>query len=192
MKTKWTILLSFIFALILLQPAYAQEEFIGPEGGDVLLSPQLMFMHMITEYDTFGGGTDTQEMGNLTINTTIGYFFTPQIELGGQISAGSNYSADIDFGDEINASLSPYFKFHFNFGGAQRVQPYIGAGAGIFYQKSEDRDDDSSFLVFGGAGLDIYFTEDTALTMGIQDSYIFIEDATSQLIMFLLGLSFTF
>lgn len=66
------------------------------------------------------------------LNARCGYFLTNRIDLGGIL--GMSYSR-FDDGKSYGWSLGPAANYHFR--PKQSVVPFIGGGAGAFYQKSE-------------------------------------------------------
>jgi len=166
-------------------PVHAQEEVIGPEGGDFSLAPFISFFAMDT-----GGDSTTY---SLTLGTSLEYYFFRQFSLGvnvnGTVGGGGG---DSDFGDTVSISLFPFLTYYFQYGATQRVAPYIGFGGGGQYFKAEGSDSQFNAEVDFFGGLDIYITASTSLYMELRDFLVFAENDNINNIMLLLGLKVVF
>lgn len=108
------ILLGACLALAL--PATAQQY--GPMAGD-------------WELTLGGGGSNDKDFdtGSVGVNAGLGYYFTPQLELG--IRQSVNHA---DFGDSVwNGSTRLALDYHF---GLNRFRPFLGANFGGLYGES--------------------------------------------------------
>jgi hypothetical protein len=153
MKTIIRYVLCICFILAFAIPAYAQEEFVGPESGDFAFSPTVSFG--ITMPD------EGEDIESMMVVTGLGYYFNPNVELGGNILAmGMGES----FTDYWLVAFTPFVSYHFYLEENPRTSPFVGVEAGILHYASDEDDfDETEFLAGVFAGIDYYVTDSTAL-----------------------------
>jgi len=148
----------------------------GPEAGD-------------WELTLGGGGSNDKEFdsGSFSLNTSLGYFFTPRMEL--VVRQGIGFS---DFGDSVwNGSTRLAFDYHFDL---DRFRPFLGANVGGIYGDAV-RD---TFAAGLEAGLKYYVLPKTFIFGSMEYQWLF-EDAGEAdnsfddgAFLYLIGIGFNF
>jgi hypothetical protein len=171
---------------------YAQEEIVGPEAGDLSISP--LVSYSVLSMDVAGA----EDIEQLMIQTTLAYYITRMISLGASLTTTGS-GENIDDNMAVGLMLEP--RLHFSFSRASRMVPYVGAGAGFQYSArkyNNDTEEDTvlAYAIFGG--LDYFFTEDTSLRTSIRNDFYTVEDGGGgedikfDIMTFLIGLNFIF
>jgi len=96
-------------------PSASGQTLFGPNAGD-------------WELTLGGGGSNDRnfDSGSFSLNTSLGYYFTPAMELA--IRQGVGFS---DFGDSVwNGSTRLAFDYHFDL---NRFRPFVGVNFGGVY-----------------------------------------------------------
>lgn len=146
---KYIQLILFGACVLLALPSHAQQY--GPLAGD-------------WELTLGGGGSSDKEFssGSFGLNTGLGYYFTPKLELA--VRQAVNYS---DFGDSVwNGSTRLALDYHFDL---NRFRPFVGANFGGIYGDSV-RD---TFAAGLEAGLKYYVLEKTFIFGSLEYQWLF-------------------
>jgi hypothetical protein len=182
MKTiiRYVLCIAFVFAFGM--PAYAQEEYVGPETGDVAFAPTISFGIMMPDE-----GSDIE---NLAVLTSFGYYFNRNVELGGTIMG---IGVGESFTDYWLIAFTPFVAYHFYLEQSPRYAPYVGVGAGMLHmESSEDNWDDNEALAGVFAGLDYYVTSSTAVRFQVRYDENLGGDYDAGQLQFTIGLNIIF
>jgi hypothetical protein len=135
--------------LFLALPTQAQQY--GPVAGD-------------WELTLGGGGSNDRDFdnGSFNLNTGVGYYFTPAMELG--LRQGLNYA---DFGESVwNGSTRLAFDYHFDL---DRFRPFLGVNVGGVYGESVR----NTFAAGFEGGLKYYVQERTFVFGMLEYQWLF-------------------
>lgn len=143
------------------------------------------------EYDT---GGSTSETDYLTINASLGYFFTDHIEINFSpyFTSTESDSGDGNTSTSIIYSYSANMKFNF-YGEGWTVVPYIGVQGGISGYDSGDDNNDQNFGYGGMGGLKVFFNE--SVSMNFELNYLqteYDEDISRKDTRFFVGFTYYF
>lgn len=139
-------------------------------------------------------GNSTTETDYLTVNASLGYFFTDHIEINFSPFITSMES-DSGNGNETTSIYYSYLgnlKFNF-YGEGWTVVPYIGVQGGISGYDAGDNNSDDNFGYGGMGGLKIFFNE--SVSMNLELNYMqteFDEDQTQKDTRFFVGFTYYF
>lgn len=143
------------------------------------------------EYDT---GSSTFETDFLTINASLGYFFTDHIEVNFSpfFTSTESDSGSGDTSTSIYYSYLGNVKFNF-YGEGSTIIPYIGLQGGISGYDSGDDNNDQNFGYGGMGGLKVFFNE--SVSMNFELNYMqteYDEDQTQKDMRFFVGFTYYF
>lgn len=115
---KWVTICSL--ALIMIPACAIGQEDVGNWG----------FMPQDWELTLQGSGTSDDEVDNTTfsIETSLGYFFTRNLELG--LRQGIGYLDVEDGDDQVDGSTRLFVDYHFDY---WQMQPFLGVNLGYLY-----------------------------------------------------------
>jgi hypothetical protein len=144
-------LLAIALLLALGVSATRAQTLFGPEAGD-------------WELTLGGGGSNDRDFdtGSFALNTSLGYFFTPAMEL--SVRQGVGFS---DFGDSVwNGSTRLAFDYHFDL---NRFRPFVGVNFGGVYGETVR----NTFAAGLETGLKYYVLEKTFLFGSVEYDWFF-------------------
>jgi outer membrane protein W len=119
-----------------------------------------------------GGGSNTNDFDGFSasVNGSLGYYFTDNLEL--SVRQSVTYS---DFvGSDWNGSTRVAFDIHFPMGSRGHIVPFVGANIGYVYGDSVK----DTFAAAPEAGIKLYFDEQTFVFF-VAEYQFFFEDADS-------------
>ncbi|MBF0227678.1 MAG: outer membrane beta-barrel protein [Desulfobacterales bacterium] len=159
MKNLLKKLIIILFLIMFLDSSiHAQEEYIGPLGGDLSFSPMFSYSQIkISPGDT--------KSNSASLDITIDYYITRQLSLGVTATMQGN-------GESISDSQTLGFMgeatYHLQYGKNTRIAPYIGGGAGTITTKTESQSQNATAYDFF-VGIDYYINEKTSFNMKVKN-----------------------